>query len=85
MDNALRREDIEGLLELGAPQDEYSRVAQIITDVLLGSNAVELTEENIMRIVTRIWMEQFSLDAGDTAMRLPAIRRAAQQIVGDDP
>ena len=79
IDTAIRHKDIEGLLELGAPQDEYSHVARIIADAL--ADITEFTEDNITVVFTQVWAKHFNLSEHDIELRFPTIRNIAQYLM----
>lgn len=81
IDNVLRHEDIEGLLELGAPEDEYSHVARIMADVLSSADTSTLTENDITAIISQVWARHFDLSVEDIGGRLPAMQRVAHQLL----
>jgi hypothetical protein len=81
IDNILIPEDIEGFIEMGAPADEYQDEAAQIAAAIAALGAEEFSEENILAIVSLVWMKSFGLDEEDMALRLPALRRVTQAIV----
>ncbi len=56
---ALQAEDIEGLLALGAPNDEYSQEAQDIAAALAVLSGDQLTETHIVSVICDIWVKYF--------------------------
>jgi hypothetical protein len=81
IDAILQAEDIEGLLELGAPKDEYSHEAARITSELGALMPGDATEDRITAVVANVWARSFNLSEEDLDKRCPALRRVAQQIV----
>ena len=81
IDSILRQEDIEGLIESGAPGDEYSSEAENIASALAGFTREQLTEDNIVEVLSSVWSRNFNLAQADIGQRLPAIRRVAAQII----
>ena len=82
IDNILIQEDIEGFIEAGAPADEYQvEAAQIAAAISLLAEE-EFREENILAIISLVWIKSFELSEGDVALRLPALRRVTQAIHG---
>lgn len=76
--------DIEGLIEVGAPTDEYDdEAAQIAAAVSLLSHE-ETTEETIVAIISLVWMKSFELSDEELTLRLPAIRAIAGKIVSEE-
>lgn len=78
----LNAEDIEGLLESGAPPDEYAGEAARIAAALAQGSWAEITEEHIAGIVRRVWSEQFGpFSREDLQMRSNAFLAVARQIL----
>ncbi len=80
--NILKEEDIEGLLALGAPGDEYSYEANDISIFITALNGHSLTEADIVPIVSRVWAKYFNLSKEDLNSRNSAFQRVAQKILG---
>lgn len=78
---ALSREDIEGLLESGAPQDEYDAEAEVITSVIEKLIPEHMTEENIVLAISRVWAGSFNRSSEEIEQRLPAFHHIAQDIL----
>lgn len=76
---ALDEEDVEGLLQLGAPKDEYSYEAETISSRLREADA---NEDVAMEIIRAVWMKAFDLAAEDNEKRSEAYRRVAKRILG---
>ncbi len=81
IDAILRAEDVEGLLELGAPKDEYSHEAARITSELDALIPGDATEDRIATVVANVWAKSFGLSEEDLDKRCPALRRVARQIM----
>jgi hypothetical protein len=84
--DVLNREDIEGLLTLGAPPGEYDAEAQLVGERIEGfvSNqpGATLSTENVLRTLEEVWTRMFGpFYEADLAKRKPALRRAATEIV----
>ena len=77
----LREEDIEGLIEIGAPQDEYDAEAEMISRALSSQKTELLTLPKITTIITLIWGDMFQLDRAGIEQRLPAFSRVAAKIM----
>ena len=75
---ALVREDIEGLINLGAPQDEYTFEARKIAEAV---GAAKLSEDEIADIIAEVWVNSFGLQSEDLDKRLPGIKVVAREIV----
>lgn len=80
VENILREEDIEGLIQLGAPADEYDLEARAIAAAIsrLGGQA---TEEQVAQAVRDIWKEFFDLSTEDLEARGEAFRRVAHRLL----
>ncbi len=82
IDNILIQEDIEGFIEAGAPADEYQDEAAQIASALTALAQDDFIEDNILAIVSLVWMKSFGLGEEDMALRLSALRRVTQAIFG---
>lgn len=81
IESILRQEDIEGLLNLGAPQDEYSSEAADMATAL-GAIPESATEEQVSRIVMSVWEQAFGpFSDEDIEKRRPVLRRVVQNIL----
>jgi hypothetical protein len=76
----LQAEDIEGLLQLGAPHDEYFHEAELIDSQIDALSPDQATESHLGVIVCEIWRESFNLSSEEMEKRLPALQRVARQI-----
>ncbi|HEY0760233.1 MAG TPA: hypothetical protein VGD59_13360 [Acidisarcina sp.] len=82
----LNTEDIEGLLELGAPGDEYSHEAEGITSALADLPEKELTEEKLASVVRGVWIRSFGpFSDVDIEKRSPAFKQVAHKILTAHP
>ncbi|MBV8708333.1 MAG: hypothetical protein JO182_21910 [Acidobacteriaceae bacterium] len=81
IDAILQAEDIEGLLELGAPKDEYSHEAARIQSGLEGLRSDDPTEDQVSALIVSVWENAFDLSDQDIKKRSPAFRRVARQIL----
>lgn len=81
IDDALRAEDVEGLLELGAPRDEYSHEAKTIASELDELTTGAASEENIAGVIAKVWAKSFELSDEDLDKRYTALHRVARQIL----
>ena len=80
----LQAEDIEGLLSLGAPKDEYSHEAAEIKSALADLDEDNATQDQISALVMNVWKRSFGpLSDGDVEKRFPAFRQLAQRILDD--
>jgi hypothetical protein len=80
----LRHEDIEGLLSMGAPDDEYESEAEMIADRV--GEAEEKTNDKITReevedIVATVWKEMFGLSDEHARRRKDAFVAIAARLV----
>jgi hypothetical protein len=85
IEDALRAEDVEGLLELGAPKDEYSHEARRISLELDSSVPGRGSEEQILVIIANVWGNSFDLSEEDLDKRHTALRRVAGRILACCP
>jgi hypothetical protein len=77
---ALRQEDVEGYIEYhGAPRDEYDSEAEYIASLL--QSETSLTEDGVLDILARVWVEYFNLDDQDMAKRMPYLKKVAKFLV----
>lgn len=79
--NLLFEEDIEGLLAVGTPADEYDDEAAQIATALKAMPPLDRTEQAIMAMIAMIWGRSFNLSAEQVQQRLPAFERLARRIV----
>jgi len=78
----LNAEDIEGLLKLGAPSDEYSEEARSISSALRSIAASDVGEEAMVSIFRETWSRSFGpISEEQLDMRAPAFRRASRLIL----
>ena len=80
IDLILQAEDIEGLIESGAPSDEYHSEVQDIIQALEKLNSSEFTQENILAIVSAIWLRNFNLQEEELKKRESALIRITRKI-----
>lgn len=73
-------EDIEGFIEAGAPVDEYQDEAAQIAAAITLMTAENFDKDNILAVVSLVWMKSFGLGEEDMTLRLTALRRVAQAI-----
>jgi hypothetical protein len=81
--DALRAEDIEGLIELGAPSDEYDDEATQIAEAVAELPEGKVSAENIIAIIALIWAKSFDRSSDEIAKRLPAFSRVIQRLYVD--
>lgn len=81
----LKFEDIEGLLSMGAPDDEYESEAEMIADRM--GEAEEkalnhrLTREEVENIVAAVWKQMFGLSDERARQRQEAFAAVAARLV----
>lgn len=82
VEEVLKSEDIEGLLELGAPTDEYADEARRIISALAKVEMEDLTESTIITAIQKTWMESFGpFSDADIQKRMPAFQQLARHIL----
>lgn len=77
----LQKEDIEGLLNMGAPSDEYNIEAQTIYLSLSKLDPHEMTIQRVENTIKSEWMRSFDLSHEDVQLRSSSIRRVALLIL----
>lgn len=77
---ALNAEDVEGLLALGAPADEYDSEAAMITEILASIPRSDRTEDAVIAAVSTVWGRMFGGSPAALEERRPAFRRIAQRL-----
>lgn len=81
IDALLQQEDIEGLLALGAPRDEYIFEAKSIAAELVDPEN-RSTEDQIYEVIKKVWNRKFGpFESADLEKRSMAFRRVAQMII----
>jgi hypothetical protein len=81
IESILRIEDVEGLIELGAPADEYASEARDIALAIAKLHPSPITETSVVAIIALVWGKSFDRSAKEIEQRLPAFRRIAQRIL----
>jgi hypothetical protein len=80
----LQTEDPEGLLQLGAPSDEYFSEAKRIAASLKSLPGGILTAEGVSTAIETVWQSSFGpFTEEDIANRRPYLRRIARRIVDE--
>jgi hypothetical protein len=76
----LQQTDIEGLIQLGTPSDEYSSEAEVISLALteLGQRA---NAESITAIISEVWKNSFDLTPTELAARYGNINKVSEMIL----
>ena len=76
----LNREDVEGLLALGAPENEYDPEAKLITNAI-EAGEVQLREEDLNMFLQQVWGQKFGpYSPGEMQSRHEVLRRIAREI-----
>ncbi len=81
IERILIKEDIEGFIESGAPEDEYSIEAKMLARALLEINTLDFSEENILAVISALWASSFNLSREDIISRLPGLQRVTKNIL----
>lgn len=75
--------DIEGLLELGAPIDEYFSEASEIYHTINKFGKSEINKDVIFIIICIIWQKNFELTQLEMKKRIPKIENFAKILAKD--
>ena len=78
---ALIAEDVEGFINLGAPNNEYDREAEAITSALSALSKEQFTEANIITTIAFVWAKAFNRSRDEIAMRMPAFQHIAEKLL----
>ena len=78
--NILANIDIEGFIEIGAPEDEYISEATVIQKKIDQLTYNQLSYEIILNIVLGIWKDKFNLSASDMKIRQNFFESVAREI-----
>jgi hypothetical protein len=77
----LNSEDIEGLLALGAPDDEYADEVRILASALSQIDGDDIPEDAVAEVVRRVWIRAFGpFTDADIERRSAAFRHLAHEI-----
>ena len=84
IDELLRRHDIEGLINIGAPENEYNTEAKMIADRIGTAEwrvqPQKLSVAQIKEIIRDVWTEMFGLDEEDLGKRENAFEQIAKRL-----
>ncbi len=84
VDAILRAEDMEGLLAVGAPEDEYSDEAREIQFALEQLGDDQLTSERVSTAVMHVWENSFGpFSAEDVQKRQPVLQELVNRILDE--
>ncbi len=78
--NILHEEDIEGLIALGAPDDEYDDEAAQIAEAISKLDVAVRTQNNIAAIIALAWARSFDHSPEAIKLRSAAFTHAAERI-----
>jgi hypothetical protein len=82
IDAILQKEDVEGLLNLGAPKDEYSREAAEIHAALEAIDENDVTSDGVAAVVMNVWERSFGpFSPDDLQKRSPVLQQVVQYIL----
>lgn len=79
----LRTEDIEDLIALGSPDDEYDTEARMIAEDVRTAEWKQdqpLTRDQIRDVVVRVWTKMFGISDEDAAKRSAVFDMVAARI-----
>jgi hypothetical protein len=80
---ALNDEDVEGLLAVGAPGDEYEAEARLIAEALERLPDTDFVVDRVMATVADVCNRMFGpFNEDELRTRSPVYRRVAERIVG---
>lgn len=77
----LNQEDVESLLEAGAPTDEYEPEASMIAEAVSTIPDHLVSETAVTVAIAQVWGKMFSLGPSELALREPAFTRIAKRLV----
>lgn len=78
----LNDEDMEGLLRLGAPLDEYQTEAEMISKAIAQVSESELSGEHLTAVVRTVWTEMFGpFSEQQSQQREAAFQRVARRLL----
>ena len=82
IDAILQKEDIEGLLNLGAPKDEYSHEAAEIHAALEAIDENGATPDQVATVVMTVWERSFGpFSPDDIEKRSPVLKQVVRRIL----
>ena len=80
----LRSEDIEGLISMGAPADEYDSEAEMVAERVQRAESVawngRLARDEVIAILASVWKEMFDLSDRELAPRRDAFETIATRV-----
>lgn len=81
LNNLLEKEDIEELISLGAPSDEYSKEAASIAASITKLQKDQRNEGAITAIIAMVWSQNFDKAPKDIEKRMEAFKRIAKKVM----
>ena len=81
---ALNDADVEGLLAMGCPDDEYAPEARMVAEALATIATTERTEHRVVAILSAVWGQMFGCSDQGLESRRPAFQTIAQRIVNPE-
>lgn len=80
--DVLNREDVEGLMAVGAPEDEYDAEAELIRQAI-EDGQVKLRAEELNELLQGIWQKMFGpFSEEEIKQRQAALEKVSRQLVG---
>lgn len=82
VEEILCSEDVEGLLSLGAPLDEYRHEAKLIASGIERTSSIKHPDESsIASLVQQVWIDSFGpFSDEDVLKRLPVFQEVARRL-----
>lgn len=80
INNILQKLDIEGLIEAGAPVDEYASEAGLIAAALAELKQSTFHEQDVISLLCLVWAKSFNLSDDELKLRMPLMIEAAKDI-----
>lgn len=81
IDNLLVHYDVEGLIEAGAPNDEYQDESAQIAVALNAIAKEEFNHDTVLAIIAIIWMNSFELSDNEMKRRIDELRKVTNDIL----
>ena len=80
----LREEDVEGLIAIGAPPDEYADEARQIAEALEQLDSSNVGADRVLAIVAEVCSRMFGpFDSEEFQKRYPVYQRVARRVFGE--
>lgn len=77
----LRQEDVEGLIAIGAPSDEYDSEAKAIMAALENIPNPQASQSSLAAIIATVWTESFGRTEEEIKLRMPTFLSIANQLI----